>query len=533
MTSRKRSRQGGFSYIEILVGIVILAIVAGGIAQGLALTSATLGTSKIETTATKVTSSELDRAHRMAYDDVGTVGGSPPGLFATTRTVVVAGVSYRLDVDVVYVDDPGLGQPQTYVNYKKVTATVTPQAARTRAYSQSTIIAPPAHGAVAGKSTIIATVIDAITDQPVAGAPVTADLSTSPAQTRATDATGKVVFAGLEPSAIASTDPKYKYRLTVGLPAPWVTHPDNVPALAQQHLTASQTWTTTLRVFKKATIQVNLLDAATNQLITERSEVMVTTPGPNVLTESKNGTTGAYTFTTIGGADIQPSTSNFAVTAQADCYANATEQRPVPTGYPNNTSETFTFSMARQPSGYIDVQVVNNTTGVPIAGAQVQVSGGGANIAPRVRTADAAGRVSFCVPPSGSASYVVSTAQPGYGAGSVLADVALNARTAVTMRLNPSPTTGTIRLSAGSSNKLVRLQALVGTYDALQTTNGLTTEVPPGSGNFYTGNADFTGLAAGNYMAYIATGFSGGTPVWSAGKVVSATGGQLRAYRVP
>ncbi len=108
---------------------------------------------------------------------------------------------------------------------------------------------------------------------------MTADLSTSPTQTRSTGADGKVVFAGLEPSAISATDPKYKYRLTVGLADPWVTHPDSVPALAQQHLTASQTWTTTLKVFKRATIQVNLRDATTGQLITERSEVDVTTPG--------------------------------------------------------------------------------------------------------------------------------------------------------------------------------------------------------------------------------------------------------------
>ena len=89
MSSRRRSREAGFSYIEILVGIVILAIVAGGIAQGLAQTSAALGTSKVETTANKLASAELDRAHRMSYDDVGLVGGSPPGLIAATRNVVV------------------------------------------------------------------------------------------------------------------------------------------------------------------------------------------------------------------------------------------------------------------------------------------------------------------------------------------------------------------------------------------------------------------------------------------------------------
>ena len=111
-------------------------------------------------------------------------------------------------------------------------------ASRAKPAQETTLVAPPAIGAIAGKSTIVATVIDALTDQPVAGAPVTADQSTSPTQTRNTGNDGKVIFAGLEPSALSTTDPKYKYRLTVGLADPWVTHPDSVPAQAQQHLAA-------------------------------------------------------------------------------------------------------------------------------------------------------------------------------------------------------------------------------------------------------------------------------------------------------
>lgn len=521
MSSRGRSRQAGFSYIEILVGIVILAIVAGGIAQGLAQSSASLGSSKIDTTATKLAAAELDKAHRMPYDDVGLVGGSPPGAIAASRNQVVGSVTYTIATDVAYVDDPALGQPHTYVNYKKVTVTVTPQASRTHAYTDSTLVAPPAIGSIAGKSTIIATVIDALTLEPVPNAPVTADLSTSPTQTRSTGADGKVIFAGLEPSAIGITDPKYKYRLTVGLTDPWVTHPDSVPALAQQHLSASQTWNPTLKVFRRATVNVNVRDAATGQPVTERTQVMVTTPGPDVISDSQTGYTGAFTFTTLGGKAIQPSTSDFTVAVQADCYADASIARPVPTGYPTNTTETFDFSLTRAPSGYLDVTLRSTASGNPVIGsAQVQVSGGQANLAPRVRDTDANGFARFCLNPSGGTSYVVSAARAGYGAGSVLATVNQNQTTPLTMYLVPSPTTGTIRLNAGASNKYVRLQALSGTYDASQSTNN-------------SGYADFTGLAGGNYMAYIATGFSNGTPVWNSGKVVSATGGQLKTYNVP
>ena len=206
---------------------------------------------------------------------------------------------------------------------------------------------------------------------------------------------------------------------------------------------------------------------------------------------------------------------------QADCYPDASIVRPVPTGYPTNTTENFAFSLTRAASGYLDVTLRSTAAGNPVIGSgQVQVSGGQANIAPRVRDTNASGFARFCLNPSGSASYVVSAAKAGYGAGSVLATVLQNQTTPLTMYLVPSPTTGTIRLNAASSGKLVRLQAVSGTYDASQTTNSF-------------GVADFTGLAAGNYMAYIATGFSGGTPTWSTGKLVSATGGNLTTYSVP
>jgi hypothetical protein len=297
----------------------------------------------------------------------------------------------------------------------------------------------------------------------------------------------------------------------VGLPDPWVTHPDNVPALAQQHLAASQTWTTTLKVFKRATINVNVRDAATGELITERTEVQVTTPAPNPLDELLTGFTGQFTFNSISGKPIQPSASNFAVAVQADCYADASMTRAVPTGYPSNTTETFNFGMNRVPSGYLDVTLRSTAPGNPvIAGGSVSVSGGQANIPTRTRDTNAAGQVRFCVDPSGSVYYVVSAGKDGYGAGSVLASVNVNQTTPLTMYLTPSNGTGTIRLTTTTSGKLVRLQATTGTYDRQQTTNN-------------SKNADFTGLAFGTYVAYVATGFSNGQTTCSSGKTVNLT----------
>jgi type II secretory pathway pseudopilin PulG len=517
VTHPRRSRQAGFSYIEVLVGIMLLAIVAGGIVQGLAATSSALGTSRVETTATKLATAALDRAHRMAYEDVGLVGGSPPGKIPATTTQTVNNVTFTVATDVEYIDDPALGQPQTYVNYKRVTVTVTPQTSRAKPAQETTLVAPPSIGAIAGKSTIVAQVIDALTLQPISGAPVTADLSTSPTQTRNTGADGKVVFAGLEPSALATSDPKYKYRLTIGLPDPWVTHPDNVPALAQQHLAASQTWTTTLKVFRRATINVEVRDAANGQLITERTQVRVTTPAPNPLSETLVGASGQFVFNTISGKAIQPSASNFTVAVQADCYADGSLARPMPTGYPSNTTENLRFDLTRVPSGYLDVTLRSTAAGNPvIPGGSVSVSGGQAKIDTRTRTTDANGQVRFCLDPSGSVYYVVSATKDGYGAGSVLAQVNANQTSPLTMFLAPTSGTGTIQLRTNTSGKLVRLIATpnasppMGSYDRQQTTNGSRI-------------AEFTGLAYGSYTAYVAEGFSNGQTTWSTGKVVGLT----------
>jgi prepilin-type N-terminal cleavage/methylation domain-containing protein len=530
VASGKRSRQGGFSYIEVLVGIVILAIVALGVTQGFAGSSALIARSKAETLANNVAANQLERVRAMDYDDVGIVGGSPPGTIPATRTETVGTIAFRVDSAVDFVDDAALGQPRTYSNYKRVTVTVTPQIANARPYTDTTLVAPPSSGSIKGKATIIATLLDAITDTPLSGVPITADQSTSPTQTRSTDGDGKVVFAGLEPSAVSSTDPAYKYRLTIGLPDPWVADDGSGPNDAQQHLAASQTWNPVLEVYKRATVQVNLRDAATGQLIGERSTAQVTTPSPNPLSESQTGSAGAYTFTTIAGKPIKPSASNFTVSAQADCYADAQITRPVPVGYPTTTTEVFDFGMTRVASGYLDVTVRSTASGTPvIPGAEVSVSGNGLS-APRVRNTDQNGYVRFCLSPSGTASYVLSVTAPGYVSSSVLANVRLDTTTPATVMLSPSSSTGTITLKTSGSGALVRLAKVGGGYDKQQTTNSGTT-------------ADFTGLAAcpsytptcsaGAYTAYIQTGYSGGNPTWNAGKTVYAVAGQTKLYTVP
>jgi type II secretory pathway pseudopilin PulG len=512
-------RQGGFSYVEVLVGIVMLAIVAGGLAQGLAMSSRLLGGSRVDSVAHEIATSQMDAAHRMSYEELGVVAGNPPGVIPALQTRTVQGIRYRVATEVRYVDDPALGQPRNLVNYKRVTVRVAPQTADGKEVTQTTVVAPPAIGAVAGKAAAFVTVVDVMTGEPVPGATVTIDGSTSPARSDVTDDLGRVVFAGLEPSAADPGDPQYAYRLSVAKSG-YATQRDSLPAVAKQHLAATQTWTTTLKVFKPATVVVNLRDAVTGQPVTEMAEVTLTSPPPSSARATATGTTGGFTFTQIDGEAIEPSNSAYQVDVLADAYEPVTRSSALPAGYPATTTHVFDIALQPRPKGWLEVTVVDDQTGAIIPGAQVQVSGGQAQMSPRVRPVDAGGLARFALEPSGSVNYIVNAVAEGYGLGASLAMVAEGQTTRMTMRLVRG-STGTIVLRANAQGRLVRLQAEAGTYDQTQYSNASRV-------------ATFGTLAAGFYRAYIAEGFnSDGSPLWSAPKRVRCQGGRTNTYDVP
>jgi len=516
--SAERHCQAGFIYLEVLIGILILAIVAGGVIEGFAAASSEIGNSRIDTVASKIASQHLEDIHNMSYAEVGTVAGNPTGTIPGLQTQVVGGVSYAVQTTIKYVDDPAIGQPHTFVDYKTVAVVVTPQVAGSQPVTQTTVIAPPNYASISGLATAVVTVVDAVTLQPVSGMTVTVGGGPSATRTDITSAAGTVVFAGLTPNPISTSDPEYSYVAQVVQPG-YATDASTAPSITTQHLTASQTWQVTIKVFLPATLGVNLVDSVTGQPIANYSSVSVTAPAPQSVTDSQSGTTGSYTFTTLQSQTIEPSLSAFGITASADCYASQTLNTPVPAGYPNQTSQVVTFKLVAQSGGHLNVTVLDATTGQPISGATVQISGGQVSLAPVVRTTGASGQVTFCEPASGSVNYTVAAGASGYGAGSESAAITNSTTTSLTLKL-VAGTTGTIDLTTPTSNTLVRLKAAVGTYDAQQYTN---------SSRY----AAFINLAPGTYTAYVATGFSSGSPIWNSGSSVTAKSGKTSTYSLP
>lgn len=520
----RRDREAGFTIIEVLISIVVLGVVAAGLAQGLALSSALIGDSRIESMATSLASAELERAQAMPYDAVGVVGGNPPGTIPASRVETVRGRDFTIAWRVRFVDDTALGQPQTGINYKGVEVTVTPEAPDDgSAVTETSIVAPPAFGAIAGKATVTATVTDPFTETPTVmpNVAVTLDGSTSATRTDNTDATGAVAFAGLLPSADDPGNPQYAYRLSAALNGYVVRTPADQ---LTKHLAPSERWgPVPIEIFKPATIGVTVRDGRTGGLVTRASQVTVATPDP-VRTATRTGTSGTFDFDEIDGGPIEPSRSNFTVTATAYCYSgSASQQEPVPAAYPTSMRQNFELTL--QPLTELAVTVVRAGTATPLAGASVSLSGGDSDVPAETVSTDASGVARFCVPPTSTAAYVAYVTAPGHGAGTRPVAVGDPPSASTRLDLVAGPDTATVRVTHPSSNRRVRLVAQLGTYD-------LATRVGT-SGN--PRRVDVGGLAAGVYYCqFDTTGTTTGTPVWSApAKSVIAVAGARRNCTLP
>ncbi len=120
--------RGGFTVIEVLVAVTVLLISAIAfvplfvfIAEGSQANRARLTAANLATTA-------VEQIRSMPYNEVGTVGGNPPGAIQRTRTVTVNGMSFTITTDIWWVDDPGddpaMGSDPIPYDYKRVRVTV-------------------------------------------------------------------------------------------------------------------------------------------------------------------------------------------------------------------------------------------------------------------------------------------------------------------------------------------------------------------------------------------------------------------------
>jgi prepilin-type N-terminal cleavage/methylation domain-containing protein len=130
MLFKQKQNNSGFSLIEVMVTIFILAISLLAIFSLYDLSLKVAWENKTKTIATNLANQKIEMLRNLPYDNVGTVGGIPSGEILQTEQIILNNISFTVESTVIYIDDPfdgklGQDDEETLANdYKKVQITV-------------------------------------------------------------------------------------------------------------------------------------------------------------------------------------------------------------------------------------------------------------------------------------------------------------------------------------------------------------------------------------------------------------------------
>jgi len=156
-------RQKAFTLVDVLVGTALALIVFLGIFGAYQLALQVVGQSKARIIATALANQKIEMARNLPYDDVGTVGGIPPGVIAETEDIARNNIAYTVKTTVVYIDDSfdGLAPIDALASdYKRLKVKVFWQGRFSGEVNLITDIAPKGVESEAGGGTLQITVFD-------------------------------------------------------------------------------------------------------------------------------------------------------------------------------------------------------------------------------------------------------------------------------------------------------------------------------------------------------------------------------------
>lgn len=96
----------GFTLIEIIVtlGLAVLGLLA--ITQLFRFYLQTVADEKFRVTAAVLANQKIETIRNLPYDDIGTIGGIPPGNLVQEEKITKNGKSFTVKTEVIYIDDP-------------------------------------------------------------------------------------------------------------------------------------------------------------------------------------------------------------------------------------------------------------------------------------------------------------------------------------------------------------------------------------------------------------------------------------------
>jgi prepilin-type N-terminal cleavage/methylation domain-containing protein len=398
----------GFTLIELLVATVVFAILATGFAATLSSALRSFRSSKARTVAEQVASSQLEDARRLAYGDLGTVGGNPPGLIEPFRTMTSGGQQLNVVARVSYVNDPLPSGVETGANYKSVQVTVSRPGASTPLAEMATLVAPPLEPSL-DKGLMKVKVVDFALNVAVSGATVALGSGPDAPLSDTTNADGEVSFAALEPTT--ANGATSKYELTVGASG-YATVPEDLPPApaASTSLAAGQVFSTDLHVYKPVTLNVHLVDSLGAPFVGPATVSVSSSRGAGSLSV----TGGSASVSHMGGAPLLPGVLYSVGASAAGGIFSAGTTSLAASSYPSILSADVTLVMAPYVTGQLEVKL-KDSGGAKVVGASVVVSGGPASISVSGVT-DNTGTATITVPAGTTPAYtLVAPARSGYG----------------------------------------------------------------------------------------------------------------------
>ncbi len=140
-------RRNGFTLVETLVGVFLLAILATGIYGSFAFGMKISTQNRLRIQATAVAERRIEAIKAMNYEDIGTAGSVPNGYVPKTETETIDTNTFTTAVKISYVDDPYDDTFPTDIapyDYKKVEVRVSwPSNMESKDIVMTTIISPP------------------------------------------------------------------------------------------------------------------------------------------------------------------------------------------------------------------------------------------------------------------------------------------------------------------------------------------------------------------------------------------------------
>ena len=494
--------ESGFSLMEAVIAMMLFAIIATAMLSVLTAGVSAQRLSRQRTIAEQASTAEAEYIRTLAYSKVGNPGGNPNGTIPLTQSVAAVlggtypGLQGTVTTKVEWNNDPNDKVATAYRNaafYKKITITVT-RASDGKQLSQFvTFVSDTNGGTGVNDAEIDLSLTDIGSNTPVVGQAVNLTTGPSAPLSDTTDSAGDITFPAL--TANPTSGPTAYYNLSMTpltgytlLKDDDVAQTPSSPA-AHVQLAPSQTFPTTMRMYKGSTISVVLQDQA------RASPTSATPRSPSrrrlrTVPTSQNFaySGGIMTTSTFAGENIIPApspviTGGYTASVSNGFFATSVLKSTVPNTYP--TDLTSTYTLTGYPTGTLTATVT--WAGSPVSGATVTLTGGPTSTN-QSTTTNGSGVATFTDIPAGS-GYSLTAAKSGETSAATAATVTAGASTnvpvampvgnvAVTVSSAGSPIVGaTVTLTGGN---------ISGTITAGSTTdvNGQVTitNVPKGSG---------------------------------------------------